>query len=123
MAVMNSSIEKKLWDAADALRTNSRLKSSEYATPVLGLIFLRFADYRFSLAKEKIELQNQNSRRQVGGKIDYQHLGVLYVPETARYGYLLSLPEEENIQDAVKQAMKDIEEENPAFDLKSFASW
>lgn len=118
MAVMNSSIEKKLWDAADALRTNSRLKSSEYATPVLGLIFLRFADYRFSLAKEKIELQNQNSRRQVGGKIDYQHLGVLYVPETARYGYLLSLPEEENIQDAVKQAMKDIEEENPAFDLK-----
>lgn len=118
MAVMNSSIEKKLWDAADALRTNSRLKSSEYATPVLGLIFLRFADYRFVLAKEKIEQQNQNSRRQVGGKIDYQHLGVLYVPETARYGYLLNLPEEENIQEAVKQAMKDIEEENPAFDLK-----
>lgn len=118
MAVMNSSIEKKLWDAADALRTNSRLKSSEYATPVLGLIFLRFADYRFSLAKEKIEQQNQNNRRQVGGKIDYQHLGVLYVPETARYSYLLNLPEEENVNEAVKQAMKDIEEENPAFDLK-----
>lgn len=69
MAVMTSSIEKKLWDAADSLRTNSRLKSSEYATPVLGLIFLRFADYRFTPAKEKIESQNQNSRRQVGGNI------------------------------------------------------
>ncbi|MEG3058988.1 type I restriction-modification system subunit M [Anaerorhabdus sp.] len=118
MAVMNSSIEKKLWDAADALRTNSRLKSSEYATPVLGLIFLRFADYRFTLAKEKIETQNQNSRRQVGGKIDYQHLGVLYVPETARYSCLLNLPEDADISKAVTQAMKDIEEENPAFDLK-----
>ena len=50
MAIMNSTIEKKLWDAADALRTNSKLKSSEYATPVLGLIFLRFADYRFTLS-------------------------------------------------------------------------
>lgn len=55
MAIMNSTIEKKLWDAADALRTNSKLKSSEYATPVLGLIFLRFADYRFTLAKDKID--------------------------------------------------------------------
>lgn len=119
MAVMNSSIEKKLWDAADALRSNSRLKSSEYATPVLGLIFLRFADYRFTMAEEKIAIQNQNSRRSVGGKIDYQHLGVLYVPETARYSYLLKLPESENIQDAVKQAMKDIEEENPDFGLKN----
>lgn len=115
---MTSSIEKKLWDAADALRTNSRLKSSEYATPVLGLIFLRFADYRFTLAEEKIAAQNQNSRRQVGGKIDYQHLGVLYIPKTARYSYLLNLPESENIQDSVKQAMKEIEEENPDFDLK-----
>ena len=84
MAVMNSSIEKKLWDAADALRTNSRLKSSEYATPVLGLIFLRFADYRFTLAKEKIDAQFENSRRKPSN-IDYQRLGVLYVPEESRY--------------------------------------
>jgi type I restriction enzyme M protein len=37
-------LEADLWSAADNLRANSDLKSSEYATPVLGLIFLKFAD-------------------------------------------------------------------------------
>lgn len=113
MAVMNSSIEKKLWDAADALRTNSKLKSSEYATPVLGLIFLRFADYRFSLAEERVAKAFESSRR-LPSKIDYQRQGVLFIPESARYTHLLNLPEEEDIQLAVIQAMKDIEDENPS---------
>ena len=112
MAIMNSTIEKKLWDAADALRTNSRLKSFEYATPVLGLIFLRFADYRFTLAKDKLEKENENSRRAIK-QIDYQKMGVLYLPETARYSNLLNLSEDEDVQKAVIQAMKDIEAENP----------
>lgn len=46
-------MEKRLWDVADELRANSDLKSSEYSTPVLGLIFLRYADYRFT-EQEKI---------------------------------------------------------------------
>jgi len=36
--------EKRLWDAADQLWTNTSLKPSEYATPVLALIFLRYAE-------------------------------------------------------------------------------
>lgn len=39
-------IENRLWSAADELRANSRLKASEYSTPVLGLIFLRYADHK-----------------------------------------------------------------------------
>jgi type I restriction enzyme M protein len=31
-------IEKRLWEAADELRANSRLKASEYSVPVLGLM-------------------------------------------------------------------------------------
>ena len=111
MAIMNSTIEKKLWDAADSLRTNSKLKSSEYATPVLGLIFLRFADYRFTLAQDKIDKEFENSRRNPS-QTDYKRLGVLYIPEKARYSYLLNLPEDEDIQQSVIQAMKDIEAEN-----------
>ena len=34
----NNEIEKRLWSAADELRANSKLKSSEYSVPVLGLI-------------------------------------------------------------------------------------
>jgi type I restriction-modification system DNA methylase subunit len=45
-------IEKHLWDAADELRANSKLKSSEYSIPVLGLIFLRYADHKYALAEE-----------------------------------------------------------------------
>jgi len=113
MAVLNSSIEKKLWDAADSLRTNSKLKSSEYATPVLELVFLRFADYRFSQASLVIEKEFENSRREPSA-IDYQRLpGVMYVPPKAKYSYLLNLPEGEDIQQSVIQAMKDIEEANP----------
>ena len=40
-------LEADLWSAADKLRANSDLKSSEYATPVLGLIFLKFADNNY----------------------------------------------------------------------------
>ena len=48
MPANTTEIEKKLWATADSLRANARLKASEYSVPVLGLIFLRFADYRFT---------------------------------------------------------------------------
>jgi HsdM N-terminal domain len=44
---MSADIEKRLWQVADELRANSKLRSSEYSTPVLGLIFLRYASYKF----------------------------------------------------------------------------
>src|SRR6266853_642424 len=40
-------LEADLWSAADNLRANSDLKPSEYSTPVLGLIFLKFADNNY----------------------------------------------------------------------------
>ena len=40
-------LENNLWAAADNLRANSDLKASEYSTPVLGLIFLKFADNNY----------------------------------------------------------------------------
>ena len=48
-------IEKRLWSAADELRANSKLKSSEYSVPVLGLIFLGYADHKFSEAEEELK--------------------------------------------------------------------
>ena len=43
----NAVLEKRLWDAADQFRANSGLKAQEYSGPILGLIFLRFAEVRF----------------------------------------------------------------------------
>ena len=48
---INNDIKKRLWAAADQLWANSNLKPSEFSTPVLGLIFLRYADHRFSKAE------------------------------------------------------------------------
>jgi type I restriction-modification system DNA methylase subunit len=46
---------KRLWDAADQLWTNSTLQPSQYSTPVLALIFLKYADHRFAAAEKKYE--------------------------------------------------------------------
>ena len=52
-------LEKSLWDAADQLRANSGLSSQQYSRPVLGLIFLRFAEVRF--AKRRSELEQESA--------------------------------------------------------------
>lgn len=75
-------IETRLWDAADELRANSHLKASEYSVPVLGLIFLKYADSRFT--QLEAELAGKASNRREIGKADYQSRGVLYLPGTAR---------------------------------------
>jgi hypothetical protein len=56
-------LEKRLWDAADELRANSKLKASEYSAPVLGLIFLRFADFKFAQAEQQFAARPAGARR------------------------------------------------------------
>ena len=106
-----SELEARLWDAADDLRANSGLKASEYGTPVLGLIFLRFADARFEAARERVEAK-ESVRRKVGPS-DYQAQGVIYLTGAARFGYLLDLPEGSDLGRAVNEAMRSVEEHNP----------
>ena len=108
-------LEKRLWDAADQFRANSGLKSQEYSTPVLGLIFLRFADVRFAAQRAKLEKDGASARR--GSRVDepdaYIAEGILYLSKEARFDYLLHLPEAENIGAKVNSAMRDIEKHNP----------
>lgn len=41
-------LKDTLWATADQLRANSGLKSTEYAEHILGLIFLRFVEAKYS---------------------------------------------------------------------------
>jgi len=109
-----NNIESRLWDAADELRANSKLKSSEYSVPVLGLVFLRYADHKFQAAAK--ELEGAGGGRRKIGPADYQARGVLYLPEAARFSTLIQLPEGGNIGEAINDAMRAIEAENA--DLK-----
>ena len=114
MGANTTELEKTLWDAADSLRANSKLKSSEYSMPVLGLIFLRYADWKFGIAE--LELKDTGSKRRKITAADYQARGVMFLPPEAKYGALLALPEGENVGKAVNGAMKAIELANSELD-------
>jgi type I restriction enzyme M protein len=111
----NEVLEKRLWDAADQLRANSGLKPQEYSAPVLGLIFLRFAEVRF--AAKRLQLENAAASSRRGSRLDvptaYHADGILYLPAEARFEYLLNRPEAENIGGKVNAAMRQIEKQNP----------
>jgi len=83
-------LEKRLWDAADQLRANSGLKAQEYSGPILGLIFLRFADVRFNNQRLQLALAGASERR--GSRFDepdaYRADGVLYLSAEARFDRL-----------------------------------
>jgi type I restriction enzyme M protein len=103
-------LERRLWSTADELRANSKLRASEYSTPVLGLIFLRYADVRFSQVQKELTAKT-SGRREIGPR-DYQARGVMYLPEEARFSYLRNLPESANFGKTLNDAMKAIEEDN-----------
>jgi type I restriction enzyme M protein len=112
-------LEADLWSAADNLRANSDLKSSEYSTPVLGLIFLKFADNNYrrhevEILAEYNKLKGTRRQKQIS-EIAIKKCG-FYLPEHARYDYLLTLPEKEDIAKAVEKAMTDIEKYRPELD-------
>ena len=111
----SASLEKRLWDAADQFRANSGLKAQEYSGPILGLIFLRFAEVRFAAQRAKLEKAGASSRR--GSRIDepaaYHAENVLYLSPEARFDYLLNLPEASDIGAKVNSAMREVEKHNP----------
>ena len=110
-----TTLEKRLWDAADQFRANSGLKPQEYSGPILGLIFLRFAEVRFAVLRARLEAAGSSARR--GSRVDdptaYQAESVLYLSPEARFDYLLTLPESADIGAKVNAAMRDIEQHNP----------
>jgi len=104
-------LEDSLWAAADQLRANSKLTSSEYCMPVLGVIFLRHATNRYDavcgqIAQEKA-VGKVAERPLV--KADYLKRRALMLPKEARYDELVKLPKGTNLGAALVHAMEAIE--------------
>lgn len=112
-----ATLEKRLWAAADELRANSGLTAAQYSQPVLGLIFLRFADAKFAARRAALEKTIKGRR---GSRVDdpgsYHAAGVLFLPPDARFATLLEYPEGGKngklLGQAVDDAMRAIEREN-----------
>jgi type I restriction enzyme M protein len=103
-------IENRLWSAADQLWANTGLRPSQFSTPVLGLIFLRYAEKRFVDTQAVLKKEGIDPKKV--DKYDYQERGVLYLPKKALFSYLLALPEGENLGRVVNEAMAAVESEN-----------
>jgi type I restriction enzyme M protein len=104
-------IEASLWEAADQLRANSKLTSSEYCMPVLGVIFLRHASNRYDAALATIQA-DQAAGRMPKRKLvaaDFVRRRALMLPPAAHYNHLLALPAGSALGPALVEAMNAIE--------------
>ena len=92
-------LEDKLWDSANAMRAHGGLKASDYAVPVLGLIFLKFAENKYSQHEPEILKEYQKDK---GTRMErtIQEIALakcgFYLPDNARYDYLLKLKGKKN---------------------------
>src|ERR1700722_1749102 len=84
-------LEADLWSAADNLRANSKLTSSDYFMPGLGVIFLRHAANRFDAATKQIaadQTAGKMPKRKVQPE-DYIRRRALCLPEAARFDWIM----------------------------------
>ena len=119
----SDTLEKRLWNAADQFRANSGLTAAQYSAPVLGLIFLLFAETRFAQRRAVLLPSPASGRgaggegRRAGNRADepaaYHAEGVIFLPQAARFDHLLNLPEGANVGQAINDAMAEIEKHNP----------
>lgn len=113
MSSNNSQLEKRLWDAADQLRANSKLTSTEYSMPLLGLIFLRHAYNRYLTVEKDIVkvLPKRQGQTRAITKDDFTKKSALFLNEESKYDYLLQLPGGSKIGQALIKAMDLIEKD------------
>lgn len=110
MAVDLQDLSRRLFATANQLWTNTELRPDQYAQPVLALIALRQMEARFDVVDAEIPR---------GGRLgnptppDYHARGAIFLPPHAHFSYLLGLSENENLAEALDEAMKAIAEHNP----------
>ena len=116
---MNSKELKKLkddlWHSADMLRAGAHLAANKYGQPILGLIFLRYADILFKQHKPAIDAEYnrlKGSRAEKSIKeVAIEKCG-FYLPECAYYDFINNAPDDANKATLIKKAMEEIEKEN-----------
>ena len=109
-------LKDNLWHSADMLRAGAHLAPNKYGQPILGLIFLRYADVLFKQHKAEIDKEYEvlkGTRMERSYKdIAVQKCG-FYLPECAYFDTINDAPDEAHKAVLVKEAMEAIERENP----------
>ncbi len=104
-------IEKRLWSAADTLRSNSNYASNEYFMPVMGLIFLRHAYSRYLSVKDDIEanLPKRGGKTRALSKEDFSRKSAIFLRPEAQFDSLVGLTDSDDRAKAIIDAMESIE--------------
>ena len=109
-------LKDDLWHAADVLRAGAHLAANKYGQPILGLIFLRYADILYKQHKDEIEAEydrlSGTRMEKTKKELSIEKCG-FYLPECAYYDYINNAPDTAEKADLVKKAMEAIERENP----------
>ncbi len=109
-------LKDDLWHSADVLRSGAHLAANKYGQPILGLIFLRYADILFKQHKDEIMSEYEKNK---GGRAEKSIKSIaiekcgFYLPECAYYDFINNAPDDANKATLVKDAMQAIEDENP----------
>ena len=110
-------LKDDLWHSADILRQGAHLAANKYGQPILGLIFLRYADILYKQHKAEIEEEfdkKKGTRAERSLKdISIEKCG-FYLPEEAYFDKINNAPDTAEKATLVKKAMERIEEENPS---------
>ena len=109
-------LKDNLWHAADVLRAGAHLAANKYGQPILGLIFLRYADILFKRHTAEINTEYEKykgTRMEKSLKeIAIEKCG-FFLPECAYYDFINNAPDDAEKAVLVKKAMEAIEKENP----------
>ena len=112
-------LKDDLWHSADILRAGAHLAANKYGQPILGLIFLRYADILYKQHKAEIEAE-YNKRKGTRTEKSIKEISVeicgFYLPPEAYYDYINDAPDDANKATLVKKAMEAIETNNEKMD-------
>ena len=101
-------IEVVLWDAANKLRGS--IEPGEYKHVVLSLIFLKYANDKFN--EQRAKLISDGQEMFVEMPMFYEQKSVFYIPENARWDYLMKNAKQADIALKVDNAFVEIEANN-----------
>lgn len=105
------SMESILWSACDKLR--GAVEPSEYKHVILSLIFLKYANDRFDIQREKL-IKEGKPEFMLNTVSFYEQDNVFFVPECARWNYLMSQSKKEGLAIKIDTALHEIELKNPS---------
>lgn len=103
-------IEQILWDAANKLR--GKVEPAEYKHVVLSMIFLKYANDRFDAHREQMKANRQEAFMEM--MPFYTKDNVFYIPECARWAYIMENAKQNDVAIKIDTALHEIEAKNPA---------